>query len=246
MDTLTLRDTLFRLIDQQPNAEKAAAWLEQQAQAFRQNPQTAFFYRIFTSLPRFTGKAPVTVPADIIDELNQLLPGFQVQNWTLDRLARVWWLLQLPAEDEPAYVKTITELFKAAELNELVALYSALPVLAFPEAWRFQASEGVRNNIGDVQEAIMLRNPYPADYLDELAWNQLVMKAFFTEKDVTQIIGFDKRANERLAQIIIDYARERKAAGRTIHPQLWRLVKPFVTDRNQTDLEQLFDRQGLA
>ncbi|GAA4453920.1 hypothetical protein GCM10023189_19710 [Nibrella saemangeumensis] len=242
MDTLTLRDTLFRLIEQQPNAEKAVTWLRQQADMFRQNPQTAVFYRIFTSLPRFTGKAPVTVPTDIADALNQLRPGFQVHSWTLDRLARVWWLLQLPAEDESSYVKTITELFKSAELNELVALYSALPVLAFPEAWRFQASEGVRNNIGDVQAAIMLRNPYPADYLDELAWNQLVMKAFFTEKDVTQIIDFEQRTNENLAQIVIDYARERKAAGRSIHPNLWHLVKPFVTDQNKAELTQLFDQ----
>lgn len=242
MDTLTLRDTLFRLMEQQPSSEKAVAWLRQQADAYGQNLQTAFFYRIFTSLPRFTGKAPIHVPTDIANALNQIRPGFQVSNWTLDRLARVWWLLQLPAEEEDTYVKTLTELFKSAELNEFVALYSALPVLSFAEAWRFQASEGVRNNIGDVQEAIMLRNPYPADYLDELAWNQLVMKAFFTEKDVTQIIGLDERANENLAHIIIDYARERKAAGRTIHPDLWRLVKPFVNSQNQEELTQLFGK----
>lgn len=120
----------------------------------------------------------LNVPADMAFAIEQVRPGFTVNGWTIDRLARVWWLLQLPIDDQSYYVKTISELFKAGELNELVALYSALPVLAYPESWRFQATEGVRNNIADVQSALMLHNPYPADYLDEPAWNQLVMKAF--------------------------------------------------------------------
>ena len=142
----------------------------------------------------------------------------------MDRLARVWWLLQLPADNETTYVNTITQLFKAGELNELVALYSALPVLAFPEAWRFQATEGIRNNIADVQSAIMLHNPYPADYFDEAAWNQLVLKAIFTDKDVTQITGLDERKNARLAQTLADFAAERRAAGRTLPPNIEQLL----------------------
>jgi hypothetical protein len=122
----------------------------------------------------------------------------------------------LPIEDKTAYVKTITELFRAAEMNELVALYSALPVLAYPEAWQFQATEGIRNNIADVQSAIMLHNPYPADQFDEAAWNQLILKAFFTDKDITQIIGWQERKNARLAQTLADYAAERRAAGRSL------------------------------
>ncbi|GAB4033846.1 EboA domain-containing protein [Spirosoma gilvum] len=216
MNSLQMSQTLFYLIEQQPNSEKAVSYLRQQVDAFHANPQVSTFYRVFTAMPRFVGKQPVELPADLAFSLERIRPGFTVTGWTLDRLARVWWLLQLPADDQTTYVKTITELFKAGELNELVALYSALPVLAHPEAWQFQATEGVRNNIGDVQEAIMLQNPYPADYLDELAWNQLVMKAFFTGKDITQIIGLQERKNARLTQILTDYAAERRAAGRSL------------------------------
>lgn len=211
-----MRDLLFQLISQQPDVQKAAVWLRQQASDFLKSLQTAVFYRTFTAIPRFTGKQPLVVSPDMAAKLDQLCPGFVVTDWTLDRLARVWWLLTLPADDEPGYVRRIGELFKAAEMNELVALYSALPVLAFPEAWRFQATEGVRNNIGDVQAAIMLHNPYPADYLDEAAWNQLVLKAFFTDKDVSQITGLDRRNNARLTQTLLDYASERRAAGRSV------------------------------
>lgn len=224
MNILQMSQTLFYLLEQQPDSEPAIAYLRQQADAFQSNPQTPAFYRVFTALPRFVGKHPVQVPADIAFALERVRPGFTVAGWTLDRLARVWWLLQLPADDQTFYVKTITQLFKAGELNELVALYSALPVLAYPEAWRFQATEGIRNNIADVQSAIMLHNPYPAEQFDEAAWNQLILKAFFTDKDVTQIIGLDERKNARLARTLADYVAERRAAGRSLPPAIERLL----------------------
>jgi hypothetical protein len=225
MNIATMSQTLFYLIEQQTDSQKAVEYLRQQVDLYHQNPQTSAFYRVFTAMPRFVGKRPLDIPADMMFALQRLRPGFSVEGWTMDRLARVWWLLQLPADDETTYVGTITQLFKAGELNELVALYSALPVLAFPEAWRFQATEGIRNNIADVQSAIMLHNPYPADYFDESAWNQLILKAFFTDKDVTQIIGLNERKNAHLARTLADYAAERRAAGRSLPPHIELLME---------------------
>ena len=225
MNILQMSQTLFYLIEQQPNSEKAVTYLQQQAEGFQSNPQTATFCRVFTALPRFVGKQLIEVPDDINFALERIRPGFTVRGWTVDRLARVWWLLQLPADDQTAYVNTISQLFKAGELNELVALYAALPILAHPEAWRFQATEGIRNNIADVQSAIMLHNPYPMDYFDEAAWNQLVLKAFFTDKDVTQITGINERKNARLAHTLADYAAERRAAGRSLPPHIEELME---------------------
>ena len=224
MNIATMSQTLFYLIEQQPDSEKTVDYLRQQVDLYHQNPQESSFYRVFTAIPRFVGKRPVDIPADMAFALQRVRPGFSVEGWTMDRLVRVWWLVQPPADDETRYVGTITQLFKAGELNELVALYSALPVLAYPDAWRFQATEGIRNNIADVQSAIMLRNPYPADYFDESAWNQMILKAFFTDKDVTQIIGLDERKNARLAQTLADYAAERRAAGRSLPPNIERLM----------------------
>jgi hypothetical protein len=216
--------TLLTLIENQPDAERAVAWLREQATAYEQKPTNALFYRVFTAMPRFTGKAPVAVSEDLKQQINQLRPGFQLIDWTLDRLARVWWLLQYPTNDRAAYVKSIGELFRAAEMHELVALYSALPVLAFPDDWRFLATEGIRSNIADVQSAIMLHNPYPADQFDEAAWNQMVLKAFFTDKDVSQIVGLHARHNPRLTATLRDYASERRAAGRSVSEHLTALV----------------------
>lgn len=220
MNKSVIAQLLLELIRRQGDVKTQVEYLVEQADAFRQDPQKAQFYRVFTAIPRFVAKTKVAVPADIAAELIRLRPGFTVAGWTRDQVARVWWLLQLPATDEPTYVKTVTQLFKAGELNELIALYSALPVLPFPEAWRFQATEGIRSNIAGVQSAIMLHNPYPADYFDEAAWNQMILKAFFTDKDVTQIIGLDQRKNARLSQTLADYAAERRAAGRSLPPNI--------------------------
>lgn len=206
--------------------EKGKQWLEERLAAWKEQGTLQQFNLAFTAAPRFLGR-------DIIKTPDPRLAGY-----TLDRLFRVWWLLQLPITDKDKYVETIEGLFNAAEMNEQVALYGSLPLLAFPEAWILRTAEGIRSNIGSVLEAIMLHNPYPAKNLDEAAWNQLVLKAFFTEKQVHRIEGLDERANPTLARILCDYAHERRAAGRLMDPMVWRLVGPFINETNFPDIER--------
>jgi hypothetical protein len=200
---------------------------------------TSDLYTAFTAAPRKVGKVIVSATNDESELFNELLPGFTMSGYTADRLARVVLLLNWPAENRGNYIKSISQLFKAAEMNELVALYGALPVLAYPDAWIEQCRDGIRSNIGSVLEAIICDNPYPAQYLPEPAWNQLVLKAFFTDKDIHRIIGLDRRANKSLAYTLSDYAHERWAAGRTFDVQLWRVATKFIDERIFPDLERV-------
>ena len=59
----------------------------------------------------------------------------------------------------------------------------------------------------------------------------MVLKALFVGSELGPIAGLDDRANPELARILIDYARERWAAGRPVTPELWRPVMPFADDR---------------
>jgi hypothetical protein len=200
----------------------------------------------FTAIPRKTGKKEVALEESEIKSLESLLPGFTIQNWTIDRVARVWLLMQLEGLDKETYLSRIENLFPQAEMNELVALYSSLPVLAYPEAWTWRCAEGIRSNIGTVLEAIMYFNPYPARYLDEGAWNQLVMKAFFTDKNVNNIIGLDERGNPNLANTVFDYVEERWAAGREVNPQIWRLTGKYMDEPHFYMMEKLFKQANEA
>ena len=220
--------------------EKANTWLQQRLQVQQQTGAIPQFNQTFTAIPRFMGKPVIAVSPGEISQLQELRPAFFVHGWTLDRLTRVWWLLQLPVTDKPVYLDTLENLFRAAEMNELAALYSALPLLPWPEEWIARTSEGIRSNIGIVQEAIMLHNPFPAKYLPEPAWNQLVMKAIFTDKPLHLITGLDERANEALAGILVDFAHERWAAGRTVDPMQWRILVKFVNAGNFGDVTRIW------
>lgn len=182
----------------------------------------------FMIIPRKTGKSVINID-NLQSDSSAVINPFK--NWTVDRLCRVWLLLQWDSTDKDKYHQTIENLFLSAEMNEAVALYSALPFFAYPEIWVKRCAEGIRSNIGSVLEAIMYDNPYPSVYLDQAAWNQLILKAFFTEKNVPLIIGLDQRANKELALILSDYARERWAAGRKVNPVLWRLVAKFIDEK---------------
>ncbi len=249
--TITVEQILSKIIKKNVSPE-TYTWLIDKA---GQSTDTDNSYQLnlaFTAIPRKTGKNEVALEETEIKSLEMLLPGLTIQNWTIDRVARVWLLMQLESLDKEMYLSRIENLFPQAEMNELVALYSSLPFLAYPDAWTWRCAEGIRSNIGTVLEAIMYHNPYPAKYLDEGAWNQLVMKAFFTDKNVNNIIGLDERANPNLASTIFDYVEERWAAGREINPQLWRLTGKFIDDDHFYMLEKLIvsdaetDRQAAA
>ncbi|MFD2872541.1 EboA domain-containing protein [Mucilaginibacter ximonensis] len=201
---------------------------------------------VFMLLPRKTGKAALSITQEQSEAINTAIPGFSVDNWTVDHLGRAYLLAKLDSTHKDEYFRKIESLFMAAEMAEQVALYSSLPLLAHPELWVKRCAEGIRSNIGIVLEAIMYSNPYPSQNLEQAAWNQLVLKAFFTDKDINKIVGIDKLANKDLAYIISDYAHERWAAGRELNPQMWRLVGPFIDDKLFEDIKRLFDNGKLT
>jgi hypothetical protein len=210
-------------------------WLQEKASTAT---NITTFNTAFVMLPRKTGKSVINLTEEQDTEVQSIRKGLSINRWTIDRLCRVWLMLHLDVLDQERYFRTIENLFLTAEMNELVALYSSLPVLAYPEQWKGRCSEGIRSNIGDVLLAVICNNPYPAEYLSAPAWNQLIMKAFFTDKPIHQVIGLDERANQELANILTDYAHERWAAHRPVPPQLWRCVGKFINEHNFADIER--------
>lgn len=217
-------NTLFYSILEQNVSEQVLTWLNQAAeQASTPVPSTKFNVA-FAMIPRKLPSKPMQLTAEQAQSLEKEF-NLHTESWDNQRFCRVWLLLQIPTEDKEAYLSKINNLFGLAEMNELATLYAALPVLAFPKEWILRCAEGIRSNIGIVLDAIIMDNPYPSQYLDDNAWNQLILKAFFTEKDIDKIIGIKKRANQPLADSLKDYIAERKAAGREINPKLWELIE---------------------
>jgi hypothetical protein len=240
---LTLsQEYLYRLIVRQ-SAASPVSWLDQTLHQVRTAQSSQSLYMAFGMAARRMDKNPLTLSTAELEQAEALRRGFRPQ-WTVLRATRVLLLLAYPHGDAAAYQQTLNTLFNAADVNELEALYASLPLLPYPEALRGRCAEGIRTNMRNVLEAIVLDNPYPADYLDEEAWNQMVLKAIFNGLPLIRIYDFEKRRNPDLARMISDFAHERWAAGRTLSPEVWRAVAPFLNDTNVRDIQLLFGQSS--
>lgn len=217
----------------------ALKWLEQQQANIQKDPQNLqSFYLAFSIASRFFNKENLELNERSISEAENLRKGFQPSHWNILQAARTFLLLLLPYEDAEFYHNTLNKLFETADIEEQIALYGALPLLPGPEYLIHRATEGIRTNITSVFDAIALRNPYPADFLDDNSWNQMVLKAVFMQRPLYQIYGADDRANSELARMLIDFAHERWSAGRKVMPELWRFVSPYISEALLPDIEK--------
>lgn len=219
-----LSDVFLQILERNLSTT-ALTWLQHKIALIVAEERSVQLQLCFSHLPGIASKSKIDLLNKEVLRISELMPGFMINNWTLDKLSRIWMLMQLPSDHKANYVKKINSLFAAAEMNEQIALYTALPLYHYPEEWITRCEEGVRSNIGTVLEAIMYHNPYPAKFLSQSAWNQLVLKAFFTEKDVRLIVGLDDRVNEPLQLTLSDYIKERLAANRTVAPEIYQLTQ---------------------
>ena len=91
----------------------------------------------------------------------------------------------------------------------------------------------------NVFEAVAHHNPFPAEQLPQTAWNQMVLKTLFIGSVLHPIAGLDRRWNEPLARMLIDYAHERWAASRPVAAELWRGVGRFADPATVADLTRV-------
>lgn len=141
--------------------------------------------------------------------------------WSLAELGRAALLVKLcevlAPEAQPAFV---AQQFKTGDNEERAALLKALPLLPAPERYLELAIDACRTHVQSVFEAISCENAYPARYFPEHNFNQLVLKALFTGVAVRRIHGLAVRRSAELARMAEAYASERRAAGRSVPPDL--------------------------
>ncbi len=239
-DIAQIRTTIHGWISKVLSSE-ALDWVEDKARKIAEGAEDWVFFTSFSAVPRYTGKTDLKLDAGALHEASTLRKGWNPEFWSVDQATRTYLILSLPMEPKDTYLQKLEKVFNAADVGESVVLYQTLPLYPYPEEFVNRAAEGLRSNMTSVFDAVALRNPFPAEYFQENAWNQLVLKSCFVGSPLHQIAGLDERANATLASILVDYAHERWAASRTLTPELWRPVGPFATDEHIADLERVIN-----
>ena len=149
-------------------------------------------------------------------EARAVRTGWQPELWGTDEAARAAILLATYTGDDGVFAARVNRLCANAEVTELLAYLKAFAIFPAAKQLHDRAREGVRSAVKPVFEAIACHNPYPFDYFDKAAWNQMVVKAVFVGASIKSIVGIRERANPDLRQMLRDLISERHAAGRSV------------------------------
>jgi hypothetical protein len=178
-------------------------------------------FAAYTDAPKLTGRDPLQLPVSERAALASTAPGVFFDRWTGDDAARAVLLLTL-AERTGAeqFATTAIECYERGDSREQQSWLRALPLMPGPERFLNVAIDACRTNILPQFESISCENPYPERYFPELNFNQLVLKAMFNGIALARIVGLSGRVNSELSRMALDYAAERRAAGRSVPADL--------------------------
>ncbi|MEE2789439.1 MAG: EboA domain-containing protein [Myxococcota bacterium] len=211
-------------------ASSGSAWFQRHIQTLETSPDQKTLFTAIGLTPRKLGKADIALTEEDFHAADSLVPGWDPTEYSVDMAARLALVLTAFRPDDDFYT-TFDTIWRTADVGEQVALYRGLCLYPEPDRVRWQAEEGCRTNIKGVFEAIAHRNPFPAQHFDDIAFNQLCLKALFVGASLHLIQRLDERSNPALARMMTDYAFERWAASRTVSPELWRCVAPHPDAR---------------
>lgn len=203
-------------------SKKELHWLDQKATILLAVDTLQKFPVFFSLTSRFISNEIPKWESNELNEMEIIYPGFSKSTWTKQDMVRVILMISL----DPTKNKQILEsFFETAEMLELVSFFKGLFLLENANDFTSSVEEGIRTNMVNVFDSFTAGNPYGQKFLDEWAWNQMVLKALFLDRPLFTIHDIDKGKNKNLANILQDYIRERWSAFRPVSPEIWRMIQ---------------------
>jgi hypothetical protein len=194
-----------------------AALAYYQATATDSQPlDAAAFNKVIALASRHAKRQPLCLSSEEQAQVSSKCPGWSFSNWNLLEALRVSLILAQPNLSSPEFAKVFGDAFQFADEGELCAFYKAIPFLPQPERFSWHMKEACRSNMRSLFCAAACDNPFPLQHFDEIAWNQLIMKALFIEVPLAQVYGVELRLSEKLVAMTRDFIAERTSAGRGI------------------------------
>lgn len=211
-----LTDVLERRLD-----PRASDWLGGRRAEVAAGLEGARFAGVISVASRYLPRGPLHPDAPELARAAEGVPGWNPERWSILEAGRVALVLARPDLALETFTRDLEDVFRHADEGELRALYRCLCLLPDGARFAWRAREGCRTNIRPVFEAVACDTPYPATHFDDVAWNQLVIKAVFIGAPLWRVRGLDERLSPELARMALDLADERRSAGRAVQPELW-------------------------
>ncbi len=164
----------------------------------------------------------------------------RISAWSRGDAGRV--ALALGAVAHPRFAPAmLVQLYRFGDEAERAALVRALSLLPDHPSLKALALEAGRVNSLKLFAALALDNPYPAAVYTAHEFNQMVLKALFSELPIARIVGLEHRADTELARMCRDYHDERVAAGRDVPRDIWLALAPGADETALKLLVQYLD-----
>jgi len=227
------------LLEVLPDASKN--WLGQTLRKMSGTMPDNIFALHFSAACRYGTKSPLDTTNPNAQVWLAQNPDFNPLFWSVQETLRIFLLLcykPLPKQENTA--SFLQNLYQSADLSEAIALQKSLALLPHPGSMLFLAGEALRSSCESIFLALAHYNPYPYLFFPEETWNQMILKTLFINASLQPIYKKEKRHNPKLAQMLMDYVRERRAAGRPHNPQLWQFVAPYLQASDLPMLTPLF------
>jgi hypothetical protein len=202
----------------------ARAWLEQSLRGAAAGDADHAVVA-FAGAARHLGRRALALDPTERAAIAALDIDWSLDGWQTDELGRVALLLDIAHRVTAVELDGLVEsLWARGDNRERQAVIRALPLLPAPERWLVVALEGARSSVRPLFEAIACDNPYPSTRFHEIHFNELVLKCLGADLPLARVVGLSARATGALTQDVATYAAARRAAGRSIRPELWRFA----------------------
>jgi hypothetical protein len=195
---------------------EASQWLEAETGRQSDTPDERRFGIALGLAGRRIGRDDLSLSAADLAAAQELRRGWRPDTWRTDEAARVALILATCTSDEESFAARVEGLCLTGELSEHVACLKGFAVFPTPVRLLRRAREATRSSMQPPFEAIACHNPYPADYFDDPAFNQMVVKCVFCGVPIETVVGLDERRNGELLRMMRDLVSERHAAGRPL------------------------------
>lgn len=227
--------------------ERARGWVAERAAEVAAGVDGVRFAALLSMASRFVPTERLEPDEAECEQARTGLRGWNPERWDLRESARARLVLARADQESEAFARDLEDVFRYSDEGEARALYKSLCLLPAGERFAWRAKEGCRTNIVPVFESVACDNPYPFTHFDDVAWNQLCLKAVFIGAPLWRVYGLDERLSEELARMALDLVDERRSAGRPVQPELWLCLGRHGGERALASAEREFagsDRLG--